>query len=364
MSGLDWGELASRLGPIVVFLLTITVTAEVADRAGVFDVAGHWLARHGRHRVWLAWLLFAGLAVVCTVVLSLDTTAVLLTPVGIAIARQVGVRPLLFALTTLWVANTGSLLLPVSNLTNLLALHAFSRYGVGHSGYVALAWAPATAAVVGTLAAIAWLQRGVLRGRYLADPPADPHDPVLFRVSGTVCLLVGPFFALGAPPAAVATVAAVVSVAAAAWRAPALLRALPVPWLMALGFVAVSVLVTWAHDHGLGAALAGAAGTGEGPGSLLRLAAVAAAAANAVNNLPAYLALEPTAGGPQRLFALLIGVNAGPLVTPWGSLATLLWLQRCRAADVQVHAGKLAVAGLVCAAVSVVAATLALAWVG
>jgi arsenical pump membrane protein len=364
VSGVDWGELAGRIGPIVLFLLAITVTAEVAERAGVFDVVGHWLARHGRHRVWLAWLLFAGLAVAATIVLSLDTTAVLLTPVGIAIARQIDVRPMLFALTTLWIANTGSLLLPVSNLTNLLALHSFSRLGVGHAGYVALAWAPAVAAVVATLAVIAWLQRGVLGARYLADPPAEPHDPLLYRICAFVCLAVGPFFAFGAPPAAVATVAAVVSVAAAAWRAPALLRGLPVPWLMSLGFVAVSVLVAWAHDHGLGAALAGAAGSGDGPGALLRLAGVSAFAANAVNNLPAYLALEPTAGSPVRLFALLIGVNAGPLVTPWASLATLLWLQRCRSADVRIHGGKLAAAGLGCALVTVTAATLALAWLG
>ena len=35
-------------------------------------------------------------------------------------------------MTTLWLANTASLLLPVSNLTNLLALHHFARLGVGH----------------------------------------------------------------------------------------------------------------------------------------------------------------------------------------------------------------------------------------
>ncbi len=87
-------------------------------------------------------------------------------------------------------------------------------------GFVELAWAPAVAAVAATLAVIAWLQRGVLRGRYLGDPPADPHDPVLFRVSGFVCLPVGPFFALGASPAVVASLAALVSVAAAAGRAP------------------------------------------------------------------------------------------------------------------------------------------------
>jgi arsenical pump membrane protein len=40
--------------------------------------------------------------------------------------------------------------------------------------------------------------------------------------------------------------------------------------------------------------------------------------ANVVNNLPAYLALEAASSdAPVRLMALLIGVNAGPLVTVW-----------------------------------------------
>ena len=40
--------------------------------------------------------------------------------------------------------------------------------------------------------------------------------------------------------------------------------------------------------------------------------------ANVANNLPAYLVLEPVAAdAAPRLMALLVGVNAGPLVTPW-----------------------------------------------
>jgi arsenical pump membrane protein len=50
--------------------------------------------------------------------------------------------------------------------------------------------------------------------------------------------------------------------------------------------------------------------------------------------------------------ALLIGVNVGPLVTPWGSLATLLWAQRCRARGVRIAPWTLAGQGLVCALVA------------
>lgn len=70
----------------------------------------------------------------------------------------------------------------------------------------------------------------------------------------------------------------------------------------------------------------------------LRAGGTGALLANLVNNLPAYLAGEAALppGDRQRLLALLVGTNVGPLALPWASLATLLWLERCRAARVKV----------------------------
>ena len=108
------------------------------------------------------------------------------------------------------------------------------------------------------------------------------------------------------------------------------------------------------------------AGSGESPGALLRLSLSGMLGANAVDNLPAYLALEPVASGaagasPLRLAALLIGVNAGPLGTPWASLATLLWHSRLTALGVELRWSRYLLLGLVVAPVTVVAATLGLA---
>src|SRR5674476_405500 len=101
------------------------------------------------------------------------TPPVLLTPVVIAVARQLRLNPLPFAMTTVWLANTASLLLPVSNLTNLLALHRFSDLGLGHSGYVSLAVWPALAAIGATVVMLALIHLSDLRGRY--SPNAPPH---------------------------------------------------------------------------------------------------------------------------------------------------------------------------------------------
>ena len=83
--------------------------------------AGARLARAGRGSpVRLLGGVF-GLASVTTAVLSLDTTVVLLTPVvhDTAVRLRVRPKPHVYACTHL--ANSASLLLPVSNLTNLLA---------------------------------------------------------------------------------------------------------------------------------------------------------------------------------------------------------------------------------------------------
>ena len=263
----------------------------------------------------------------------------LLTPVAITVARQVGVPPLPFAMTTLWLANTASLLLPVSNLTNLLALHHMNLLGVGQRGYLRLAWAPALAAILATVVLLAVRHRRSLSGRYAPDAPPEPHDKVLLWVAAGCCVLLGPAFVTGVVPAIPSAVAAAVLLVAVVVRDRSLLRRISVPWLMVLGVSVLFVVVDIALTHGLREVLASLVGSGTDAGALFRLGAVGAVSANVVNNLPAYLALEAVSSdAPVRLMALLVGVNAGPLVTVWASLATLLWRQRCRTQDLEVGA--------------------------
>ncbi|PWJ26558.1 arsenite efflux membrane protein ArsB [Branchiibius hedensis] len=350
-------DLAARVGPVLVFLVAITVVAEIASIAGVFDVAAHWAARAGGRRTWRLWLLIVALACVSTIVLSLDTTAVLLTPVAITVAAQVGVSPVPFAMTTLWLANTASLLLPVSNLTNLLALH----HVASTSAYLRLSWAPALAAIAATVLVLALRHRRVLRGTYDVPSPPSPHDRVLLWSAGCVCVLLGPLFVTGLVPAVPATVAAVFLAVVLFVRDRSRLREIAVPWRLVVGVVVLFLVVQLALDHGLRSLLGSAVGSGVGTLDLFRLAFTGGVSANLVNNLPAYLALESVASdAPARLIALLIGVNAGPLVTVWASLATLLWRQRCRAAGLSISTRRLALEGFVAAVASVAAATVAL----
>ena len=61
--------------------------------------------------------------------------------VMLATAVRAGVAPLPLAMTTVWLANTASLLLPVSNLTNLLAMERVSHFVEAHPSVKLLALA-------------------------------------------------------------------------------------------------------------------------------------------------------------------------------------------------------------------------------
>lgn len=350
-------DLVERVGPVIGFLVALTIVAEISERAGVFDVAAHWAARVARGSVLRLWLLIVVLAVASTIVLSLDTTAVLLTPVVLAVARQAKLDGTLFALTTVWLANTASLLLPVSNLTNLLALHSFSRIP-GHPSYLSVMWRPALAAILATVVVAAILYRGQLRGRYVTARPADPHDRVLLLTAAGICVGLGPLFVSGIMPVFPAAVAAAFLLVVLAVRDRPGLRALDLPWRTVAALVVLFVVVDLAGRHGLTDAIGALTGQGSSVTDLMRLSGVCAVLGNLGNNLPTYLAIEPVTGSLDRHAALLVGVNTGSIVTVWGTVATLLWRQRCRRAGVDVPLRTYTWQSALVAVCAVVAATL------
>lgn len=353
-------ELWDRVWPILLFVVAITVVTELAAEAGVFTVLAQQTARWGRGRAWVLWLLVVLVAALSTVFLSLDTTAVLLTPVVIVLARHAGLNPLPFALTTVWMANAGSLLLPVSNLTNLLAQHAMGD--PSPAAFAALMLAPAIVAMVVPMVVVFVVARRSLLVRYETGEEDGIEDPVLFWVSGAVVVVLVPLLVSGLPVWLPTTVAAVVLAVLFLVRRRGVLRFGLLPWQLVLLASGLLLFIEALHAAGLGTLLASVSGTGESPLALLRLSLTGLVGANAIDNLPAYLALEPVADSPVRLAALLIGVNAGPLITPWASLATLLWHQRLTSFEVEIRWRRYMLLGLLVAPVTVVLATLALAF--
>lgn len=350
---------ADRVWPILLFVVAVTVVAELASKAGLFDVVAARLARVARGRTARLWVLVVALATVATAFLSLDTTAVLLTPVVVAMAVARKLDPLPFAFVTVVLANTASLFLPVSNLTNLLASDALG----GHDpvAFLALLGPSALIAVVVSVVVLTVVFLRKLPKTYPDAASPAVADPVLLRVSAVVTVALLPLLVIGLDPWMPALAAAVVLIVTFALRAPRALGIRLVPWSLLVFAGGLFLAVGALEAVGIGRVTSVLAGSGDDLVSLWQLAGVGALAANGINNLPAYLAMESVAGSPVRLAALLIGVNAGPIVTPWASLATLLWHDRLVAAGVEVRWSRFILLGAVIAPLILVLAVLPLA---
>jgi arsenical pump membrane protein len=269
-------------------------------------------------------------------------------------------RPHVYACTHL--ANSASLLLPVSNLTNLLAFAAcgvsFTRFGA----LMALPWLVALA--------VEW----VVLSRFFADdlrPPVPASEPAavprpeLPRLALAIVALTLLGFAVssvaGIAPVWFATAGAVAITLA---RAPESARALVVSAEPAfLVFVAgLGIVVAAAGAHGLSSVVDSVLPSGSSLPALLAVAAVSAILANLVNNLPATLIVVAVvaAGAPGAVLAMLIGVNVGPNLTYVGSLATLLWRRIIHAHDEQVDTAQFLRLGALTVPVTLVASTVAL----
>jgi arsenical pump membrane protein len=331
----DAVDTTQRVGPVLGFLAGIAVLAHLADDAGLFEVLGRAAARisGGSRRVLL--LTVCAVATVTTIALSLDTTAVLLTPVVLALAQSVDTDPRPFAYATIWLANAGSLLLPISNLTNLLALDRLG--GLGTAGFAVRMALPEVVAVSVVVAAILWQFRASLRGRHPMPAPYTASDRVLLLLSAACCLVIAPASLVGITPWKVTTPAAAILACGFLIRHRRFRLFEALPWRLLLLTEGLFLLVAALGRHGLDSLLRHTTDHGS-----LLVAVTGGALGNVANNLPSYLALERAvpAHHQQSLLALLLGSNAGPMLLMWGSLATLLWRERCAARGLRIGAAE------------------------
>jgi arsenical pump membrane protein len=314
--------------PVVGFLAAVLVLAKLCDDEGLFHAAGVAMARRSRGRPGVLMVAVFAIAAGTTAVLSLDATVVLLTPVVLATARalQVSARPHAYA--TAHLANTASLLLPVSNLTNLLA---FGTAGVSFLHFTSLMAMPWVFAIAAEFLLLRWLFRRDLAdrtGAAEAPPPAELPTFVLVVLGLTLVGFVVTS-GLGLAPAWAALAGVVVLGVHGLMRGRAtvagIIASANIPFLAFV--LCLGVVVTGVTAHGLGDAMRHVLPSGTGFVALLTIAVVAALLANVVNNLPAVLVLLPlvAGAGPAAVLAVLIGVNVGPNLTYPGSLSNLLW---------------------------------------
>ena len=332
--------------PPFVLVSGLLLVGLVANEDGLFAAGGRALARAAPGGL----ALYGGtvvLVVTVTTLLNLDTSVTFLTPVLVYAARSrgEGEAPLLYG--CLLLSNAGSLLLPGSNLTNLIVLghlHLSGRDFFDHMALPGLAASAVTAAVVGAVH-----HREL---RTTISPTSEPERPVLGVGLVAIAAVTVLVLTLHAPALPVAAV----GVAAVLFRSVrrrggevspgAALRLLGLPVLVGL--------------FGLAVALGTLGRTWSGPATLLShlgtwgTAATAALTSVLVNNLPAASLLA--ARQPPHPFALLVGLNVGPNLFVTGSLAWVLWLRAAGTAGARPSIGRASLLGLASVPLAIAAA--------
>jgi arsenical pump membrane protein len=341
---------AAHAWPPFVLVAALLVIGVVADEDHLFESAGARLAKlPGRPPVMF--LALMALVALVTVVLNLDTSVAFLTPVLLFSARRRGIdeAPLLYG--AVFLSNAASLLLPGSNLTNLLVAGDGGATGLAFAARTAAPWA---ASVVVTVVVVGvWFRRALLAK---ARPPSLTEAPPLRLGLGAVGALgaAGALVALASPALPVLALAIAVAVPRVLQRRVDLAhlrRGLDAPVLLGLFGVSVALGALARSTSGSATALASM--------SAWQIAGVGALASVVVNNLPAAVLLSSW-GAPHRV-ALLVGLDVGPNLAVSGSLSAVLWMRVARTAGAAPSARTHSKIGVVLVPPTLAAALVALA---
>jgi arsenical pump membrane protein len=342
----------------LLFLLSLLALSLLIGKSGFFDWAAIRCARIAKGDAHSLYRNAFVAGAIITAILSLDTTAVMLTPVMLALVKRLKVPAAPYVLLCAFVANVGSLLLPISNLTNLLFADAFHQTFAAFAARMIL---PQIVALVTTYAILRWHFRRDLPSTFSTESLPDPASVVPNRPYFLACIivlvavLVGYFLAplLGLEPYVFAFAAsAVLAIAGMANGCVQIRFVRELAWDLFPFVIGLFIAVQGLENLGIvGISSRGLAEMSPGsPQMLLAAAGATALASNIVNNLPAALIARSVLLGAHAhtgtVLAALIGSNAGPMITPFGSLATMLVLALARRDGEEVRTGRLVVLGL------------------
>lgn len=302
-----------------VLILGLLLIGNSASKDGLFESIGARLAALPGGGLSL-FVSMMGLVAVVTATLNLDTSVVFLTPILLHAARRRGIEERAFLYGSIFMANSASLLLLGSNLTNILVFAGRHVRGAAFSSAMFPAWVASIALT--TLVVAAWCWRDLRH-----DPvAADSEMPRVRSWLGFAGLAVATLLMLVLPNPAlpVLAVGVVVEVGEQLMaRSPdvrTVLAVLNLPLLVGLFSLALIVAVVareWSYPQRLMASSGVWASAGIGAG-----------VANVINNLPAAALLSSKL--PHHPYALLFGLDLGPNLAVLGAMSSMLWLRVAR----------------------------------
>lgn len=371
VTGIVWDATLAFIGIILISM--------VLDELGFFEWAAIHMAHLSGGNGHLMFVYTVLLGSVVAAFFANDGAALILTPIILAKMRllQLNFKALIaFVLASGFISDAASMPFIFSNLTNIVTAHYFD---MGFMDYAAMMWWPNLVSVVISTALLWWVFRKDIPQRVDTDllKPARTviRSRAMFRYSWWVLALVFAGIPLGEAyglPVSLFALSGAAIFLALGYRYNILDVGYTVkaaPWQIVWFSIGLYVVVWGLKNAGLTNLLAAGLVELANYGHVVQVVGtgfMAAILSALMNNMPTIMVMDialAQAGQEALAYANIIGSNLGPKMTPWGSLATLLWLHVLMQKGVTIGWGQYMKIGLLITPPVLLLSLLMLAWI-
>jgi arsenical pump membrane protein len=326
---------------ILLFFLGLMVISTVADQAGFFKWCAQKAVGLAKGNARRLLLVVFGLGVLITAFFSNDATALILTPIVFVLVTRFKLKPLPYVFACAFIANTASMLLPVSNPVNLLPVDSF---GITLGEYLKFTLLPSLLAITINIGLFMFIFRKDIAASFKDEHPEPPVKiDAFFCFVCVVLVLTAVGYVLASVYGKPVSWSAMGGAAALLAGGFALRRmrlrgvASGISWSIFIFIFSLALLVRGLENKEVTQAIGEAVAHVSSAGTLWAVLAVSfgtAIGANLINNWSmmmisvSSLASISTALSFDRsiIYASVLGADLGPNITILGSLSSMLWL--------------------------------------
>jgi arsenical pump membrane protein len=338
---------------ILLFFLGLMVICVVADRAGFFEwSASKAVKLAGGKGLKLLLVLFA-LGTLITTFFSNDATALVLTPIVYVTVTRLKLNPLPYVFACAFIANTASMVLPISNPVNLLPVDAF---GITLGEYLRFLLLPTILAITINVVLFMLIFRKVISASFKYDCTVfsvKVDSFFIFTCIGLTLTAIGYIVTsvYGWPLSWPALGGAVVLLIGGFACRRLNLRGVNsgISWSILLFIFSLALLVKGLENAGVTEALGRAMADLSSQNTLGAIVATSfgtAVGSNFINNWSMMMVSVSSIGdisnsiaatGQGLIYSSILGADLGPNITIIGSLSSMLWLVLLRQRGLNIH---------------------------
>lgn len=337
---------------LFLFFFGLLSIATIVDRAGIFDALAYLagkLAKGNNRRLLINTFI---LGTIVTAFLSNDATVLILTPVMLTLTSRLGIPIRPYAFACAFIANIASVLLPVSNPTNIIVLDQFPA---PLSDYLLHLFPGTVLSIIEITALFFIIFRSQIHGTFQLtrlEYDAKRQQMPFFRITlACLCVTTATYIIAAAKELPLGIVAAssgfilLVLALSIGHQRPSLLIQ-EISWPLLLLVAGLLIVIQGLENTGVTTIIAQhVISNSTNVTRIFSSVLTGALTSNLINNLPATLVLTalvhhmPSTHAQHLLaYGTIVGVDIGPNMTVIGSLSSMLWLLILRRRNHQVTA--------------------------